>query len=237
MRLTLLIWAAFAANKLNKQSHFDVNKAKPNPILIKEIMNLCSQIDEQTSVIIEGHTDTRGGDSYNLKLSKKRAEEVKKLILQCPIKPKEIKTIGMGKNFPISKNHDENRRVEIHLIGPKIKKYIIKELPIQEDQEKDDDNDFGAENEFINENQVIIVEKQPIVTPPPYHKWHIGVFTMNGYYNLQVHRYYNGARALLERSWIGGVLIERHINNGMYLGGGLTFDGQVLLNISYGFGQ
>lgn len=237
MRLTLLIWAALAANKLNKQSHFDVNKYKPNPILIKEIMNLCAQINEQTYVVIEGHTDTRGSDSYNLKLSKKRAEEVKKLILQCPIRPKEIKTIGMGKNFPISKNHDENRRVEIHLIGPTIKKYIIKDMPIKEEEEREEKEEEKAEQEKLDDKSVIIVEKQPIITPPPYHKWHIGAFVMNGYYNLQAHRYHNGARVLLERAWIGGLLVERHVNNGIYLGGGLTLDGQFLLNISYGFGQ
>jgi len=76
-------------------------------------------------VIIIGHTDSKGSESYNLELSKKRAESVKQwLIDQAGIDSKRIETIGRGENEPVAPNtnpdgsdnpegRQKNRRVEI----------------------------------------------------------------------------------------------------------------------------
>lgn len=70
----------------------------------------------QTSIRIEGHTDSQGSEEYNQILSEKRAEAVKKAIVQRGVSSKRIQTIGFGESQPISSNDAINRRVNIVII-------------------------------------------------------------------------------------------------------------------------
>lgn len=201
----------------NAQPHFDTGSTKPNQVLIDQVNTLCDQIESEASVIVEGHTDLRGGDSYNLKLSKGRADSVKELLLQCKNKPKEIRTVGMGKNFPVSDNHDENRRVVIHLIQQNSKTVVISE----------------AKTEVIK--VPVIVERKTTVVKKVLPEWHVTGFLSNGNYNLTTQQGNGYASAELERSWSAGVLVEKRVSGSWYLGGGLTFDRQVMLGVGKGF--
>ncbi len=81
----------------------------------------------QHPVSIIGHTDSKGSESYNLELSKKRAESVKQwLIDQAGIDSKRIETSGKGESEPVAPNtnpdgsdnpegRQKNRRVEIRI--------------------------------------------------------------------------------------------------------------------------
>nr|HDN00932.1 OmpA family protein [Deltaproteobacteria bacterium] len=76
-------------------------------------------------VIIAGHTDSKGSESYNQRLSEKRAESVKKWLLEnAEIDSCIIKTIGYGEIRPVAPNcnydgsdnpegRKKNRRVEM----------------------------------------------------------------------------------------------------------------------------
>jgi hypothetical protein len=64
-------------------------------------------------VCIEGHTDEDGGEEYNLFLSQKRAASLKKYLVKKGIAPDKISTAGFGEKKPLSKNAQENRRIEI----------------------------------------------------------------------------------------------------------------------------
>jgi len=70
-------------------------------------------------VQIEGHTDSIGSDSYNRRLSERRAENVKVYLLQhFPIQSGRLVVRGYGKSIPIAPNdtpegRDKNRRVEV----------------------------------------------------------------------------------------------------------------------------
>ncbi len=72
--------------------------------------------------LIEGHTDAVGSDSYNLKLSKLRAESVKRaLSLYYVIPARNLRTVGLGERFlkiPTADAEPENRRVSIARITP-----------------------------------------------------------------------------------------------------------------------
>ncbi|HEY1722562.1 MAG TPA: OmpA family protein [Magnetospirillaceae bacterium] len=69
---------------------------------------------------LTGHTDTVGTDAYNMKLSVRRAEAVKKVLVQLGIPADEIDVVGKGKTDLLVPTADgvrepKNRRVEIVL--------------------------------------------------------------------------------------------------------------------------
>ena len=73
----------------------------------------------QLSLVIEGHTDNQGDAGYNRKLSERRAQAVRKhLINTYAVSAERLATRGYGEEQPVSNNDTEagrvlNRRVEI----------------------------------------------------------------------------------------------------------------------------
>lgn len=71
------------------------------------------------NIIIKGHTDSTGTETYNLKLSLKRALAVKIYLTEnFSISSSRIKVVGYGESLPLISNSNEanrqiNRRVEI----------------------------------------------------------------------------------------------------------------------------
>ena len=67
-------------------------------------------------VLIEGHTDALGTHQYNLQLSRKRAEAVKRyLVTEHGLDAQRLKTIGFGEDRPMDgedASKPENRRVQ-----------------------------------------------------------------------------------------------------------------------------
>ena len=70
--------------------------------------------------LVEGHTDAVGGAAQNDRLSKLRAEAVKKaLVTYYVIPPENLRTVGLGERFlkiPTAEAEPENRRVSISRI-------------------------------------------------------------------------------------------------------------------------
>lgn len=63
---------------------------------------------------VEGHTDDRGSDAYNLKLSERRAQAVADVLTEAGIPKPNIEVKGLGSASPLtSGNAAENRRVAI----------------------------------------------------------------------------------------------------------------------------
>lgn len=103
---------------------FETNKAlikKSSETVLNEI-GLALQSNSEFKVMIIGHTDSDGNDSENLKLSEKRAESVKKyLIDKFGIESSRMQVAGKGETVPIADNSSEegkrlNRRVEFKKI-------------------------------------------------------------------------------------------------------------------------
>lgn len=71
----------------------------------------------KVAVILEGHTDNRGSENYNLKLSQSRADVVKNILVdQYGIEAIRLSTLGYGETMAIDTNNTEqgrqnNRRV------------------------------------------------------------------------------------------------------------------------------
>ena len=70
-----------------------------------------------TNINIYGHTDSKGSEQYNQKLSERRAAAVKSYLMNKGIASGRLYTQGMGESSPIASNDTEagraqNRRVE-----------------------------------------------------------------------------------------------------------------------------
>lgn len=99
---------------------FDTNKSIIKKGYYKDIDDLAGVMKQypNLNVVIEGHTDDVGKAAYNTKLSQKRAEAVKKYMVEKGgIDANRIKAQGFGEDKPIASNKTEegrqkNRRVE-----------------------------------------------------------------------------------------------------------------------------
>ncbi|AKF09534.1 OmpA family protein [Sandaracinus amylolyticus] len=70
--------------------------------------------------VVEGHTDSRGSDSYNQQLSQRRAEAVRDYLIAEGVPAARLQAVGRGEAEPVDSNDSaegraNNRRVEIHL--------------------------------------------------------------------------------------------------------------------------
>jgi peptidoglycan-associated lipoprotein len=75
--------------------------------------------DRKKHVVVEGHTDERGGREYNLALGQKRAETVTKALALLGAADAQIEAVSYGKERPAAQGSDEaawakNRRAELN---------------------------------------------------------------------------------------------------------------------------
>lgn len=105
---------------------FDFDKSNLRPAAeptLTQIANLIKKTAKAT-VVVEGHTDAKGSNSYNMKLSDRRAASVKTWMAAHGIASGKIRTQGYGATKPIAPNkkpngtddpdgRQKNRRVEI----------------------------------------------------------------------------------------------------------------------------
>ena len=74
------------------------------------------------TVQITGYTDSTGPSAYNQKLSERRADAIKDLLVKQGVDPSKITILGMGERNPVADNatregRAKNRRVEILFKG------------------------------------------------------------------------------------------------------------------------
>lgn len=99
---------------------FDLNKAELKPAVLGSIRQLADFLREHPTrkVLIEGFTDNTGSDAYNLQLSERRAQAVKRALVKQGIDSSRITSMGFGKAHPVADNatpasRSMNRRVEV----------------------------------------------------------------------------------------------------------------------------
>jgi len=98
---------------------FDVNKATLKPESMGPINRIYKLMQKQPDLkfSVEGHTDSDGSDTANLKLSKARAKTVMEKLIAMGIAKSRLKYTGYGESKPIDNNSTpegkaNNRRVE-----------------------------------------------------------------------------------------------------------------------------
>lgn len=110
--------------EINEKIYFQTGKAIILPKSY-DILNSVAQAMKDYGGIrveIQGHTDSDGSASYNLKLSDKRAKAVKDYLAQQGVSDSRLESKGYGETSPIAENTTEdgkekNRRVEFRILS------------------------------------------------------------------------------------------------------------------------
>lgn len=90
---------------------------------LDQVAKALGDLDDKQTVLVEGHTDSKGPDDANMVLSQARAESVRAYLVGRGVKPDRISAVGRGEAQPVATNDTpegraNNRRVEI-VISPK----------------------------------------------------------------------------------------------------------------------
>lgn len=90
------------------------------PIAREKIGEVAKALKDQgyKSIIVEGHTDSRGSETNNRSLSMRRAESVRSLLIDNGLEGSKISAVGVGESRPVADNNTpdgraNNRRVEL----------------------------------------------------------------------------------------------------------------------------
>jgi len=109
--------------EIKEKVYFDTGKATiqaKSDALLDEIAGILLDRPDILTVRIEGHTDSRGDDAANMKLSQARAEAVRQYFIDKGVEPARLNAVGYGETKPIdpannSAAWDKNRRVEFYI--------------------------------------------------------------------------------------------------------------------------
>lgn len=109
--------------QVNLNVSFDFDSAALRNDQLPKLVELCSALKaaDVQQIRILGHTDASGSAEYNERLSKLRAEEVKRfLATDCGFPEDRMEALGVGERNlfdPADPNADKNRRVEFQALG------------------------------------------------------------------------------------------------------------------------
>jgi outer membrane protein OmpA-like peptidoglycan-associated protein len=85
---------------------------------LTEVAQALKESSPEASIVVEGHTDSKGSETYNLDLSARRAEAVRSYLVTQGVSEQQIHSQGLGFSRPVADNKSaegraNNRRVEI----------------------------------------------------------------------------------------------------------------------------
>jgi len=103
---------------------FKVNSSTLSNQAKETLDKLAMQVSGQRTgymIELQGFTDNRGSENYNINLSQRRAESVLRYLVTKNIPLFRISIVGLGEDNPVSPNNtrqgrDQNRRVEVKLL-------------------------------------------------------------------------------------------------------------------------
>ena len=99
---------------------FDFNSDVVKAAAAQNLKNLAASLDKypNSSLLIVGHTDAVGSDSYNQTLSERRARSTALYLAGQGVAAGRLRTMGLGETEPVAPNDTDagmqkNRRVEV----------------------------------------------------------------------------------------------------------------------------
>jgi outer membrane protein OmpA-like peptidoglycan-associated protein len=101
---------------------FDYNSAALRSASRTSLREMADVFDKypNTTIAVQGYTDSTGSNAYNERLSERRASSVGNYLQTLGVRSSRIETIGYGESNPKASNatasgRQQNRRVEIHI--------------------------------------------------------------------------------------------------------------------------
>lgn len=137
--------------------YYDFDKATLRPDSKIELNKLASMLRETPEVVIQinSHTDERGSNTYNQKLSDRRARSVVDYLISQGIRPVRMISKGYGEEMPLVKNarteedHQKNRRTSFKVME------ILEESPEQQAETKDINKNLEFRVQLMSTKQPI----------------------------------------------------------------------------------
>lgn len=103
---------------------FDFDSSRVRSDAAQNLRNLASSLGEypNTELLIVGHTDAQGSDSYNWNLSERRASSAADYLATQGVARSRLRTAGRGESEPVGANdtdagRQQNRRVEVAIFA------------------------------------------------------------------------------------------------------------------------
>lgn len=93
----------FAYDKSNLQGDATVN--------LNKLVTILNDYPD-TNIEVQGHTDSKGSDDYNMRLSKRRAAEVSSYLRSRNVAGSRIENKGYGESAPVADNESEDGRAQ-----------------------------------------------------------------------------------------------------------------------------
>ncbi|GDX82316.1 hypothetical protein LBMAG42_41270 [Deltaproteobacteria bacterium] len=108
---------------IREQVRFAFDKADIEPgsyAVLEQVASTLLVHPEMTRIEVQGHTDNRGTEPYNLDLSQRRAEAVRAYLVRRGVEPSRVVAQGYGTSRPLGDNASEagrarNRRVQFEI--------------------------------------------------------------------------------------------------------------------------
>ncbi len=112
--------------KILEQVQFDFDKATIQAVsfpLLTQVANILLEHQEIKKLEVQGHTDDKGNDKYNLDLSQRRVDSVVKFLVDQGVDAARLTPVGYGEAKPVESNKTEkgralNRRVQFVITDP-----------------------------------------------------------------------------------------------------------------------
>jgi OOP family OmpA-OmpF porin len=86
---------------------------------------VAKQLEENPNLVVEleGYTDSQGASDYNVQLSQRRSETVRRFLVDKGVELHRIHSIGLGDVRPSADNNtpkgrEQNRRVMVKIFAP-----------------------------------------------------------------------------------------------------------------------
>jgi peptidoglycan-associated lipoprotein len=99
---------------------FDSDLVDPSALQVLERNLMWIEDHPNLRILLRGHADDSGTETYNLALGSRRAQAVRAALIERGVAPTRLETVSFGEALPASPGRDEaslarNRRVEFHV--------------------------------------------------------------------------------------------------------------------------
>ncbi len=135
--------------------YYDYDKAtlRPESKVVLDSLVLFFTQNKAIDIEIGSHTDSRGSDEYNLKLSQARAQSVVDYLIEKGIGKERLNARGFGETRPVNgcvnnvkcseEEHQKNRRTTFRVTGTKFSLQSIEPTQIRVDPKPDEEEEEG----------------------------------------------------------------------------------------------